>query len=164
LAEDDGTPATTARVVPVGTTEGSGEDACRQALDATDPDDPEDQSERDACADWLRDHLTEAGGTAPAKIVQAAARAAGYSERTVKRARSRARIAFRNAGFPKTSVWYLPDLAGAGPAVGPQSGQSGQAPECGPTGPTGGPTGPEQCQKCRRELSSYLELCQGIVT
>ena len=48
----------------------------------------DDRTERDEAASWLTDWLIGNGGTAPRKDVVKAARAAGFSERTLNRAKS----------------------------------------------------------------------------
>ncbi len=51
------------------------------------PVDDQDRTERDEAADWLTDYLIGNGGTAPRKDILRAARAAGYSQATLKRAK-----------------------------------------------------------------------------
>ena len=80
------------------------------------PGGPEERSERDEAAAWLTGYLTDNGGEARAADVFKAARKDGHAERTLKRARTRAGVTSRRAGFGGGSVWAL-DL---------HSGQSGQ--------------------------------------
>jgi hypothetical protein len=91
-------------------------------------DDQDDRSERDEGADWLTGYLTEQGGEAAFADVLKAGRANGHSERTLRRARSRAGAETTRYGFPSRTVWRLP--------VRPQSGHSGQDSEAGRTGRT----------------------------
>lgn len=71
----------------------------------------EDRSERDEAAEWLSSFLTERGGEASRGDVVKAARAAGFSDSTLKRARSKAGVKYRRRRERQgPSVWYL-DLA-----------------------------------------------------
>jgi hypothetical protein len=103
--------------------------------------DPAERSERAEAADWLVDYLTTAGGSAPRAEVAKAAREDGIAERTLKRARTAAKVTAERSGFPSTTVWRLPDDHAPSPPspVGPHSAQSGQPPGHGPTGPTVAP-------------------------
>jgi AAA domain len=76
------------------------------------PDGQEDRSDREAAAGWLAGYLTDLGGEDPAKDVKKAGRAAGFSERTLDRARKRAGVTTGRSGFGKGAVyvWRL-DLA-----------------------------------------------------
>ncbi|MBX7269770.1 AAA family ATPase [Micromonospora sp. Llam7] len=67
----------------------------------------EDRTERDECADWLKAYLISQGGEAAREDVLKAARAAGFAEATLKRARTRAKVTTTRAGFPSTSIWQL---------------------------------------------------------
>jgi hypothetical protein len=64
-----------------------------------------ERGERDEAGRWLIDYLTDLGGEAAAKDVKAAARAAGFAERTLDRARSRAGVTTGRAGFGKGAVY-----------------------------------------------------------
>jgi hypothetical protein len=65
----------------------------------------EERGERDEAGRWLIDYLTDLGGEATAKDVKAAARAAGFAERTLDRARSRAGVTTGRTGFGKGAVY-----------------------------------------------------------
>jgi hypothetical protein len=65
----------------------------------------EERGERDEAAKWLIDYLTDLGGEASAKDVKAAARAAGFAERTLDRARSRAGVTTGRTGFGRGAVY-----------------------------------------------------------
>ncbi|MFI6333300.1 AAA family ATPase [Micromonospora chersina] len=67
----------------------------------------EDRTERDECADWLKAYLASQGGEVAREDVLKAARAAGFAEATLKRARTRAKVTTTRAGFPSTSIWQL---------------------------------------------------------
>ena len=69
----------------------------------------EGRGERDEAAKWLIDYLTELDGEASAKDVKAAARAAGFAERTLDRARGRAGVTTGRSGFGRGAVyvWQL---------------------------------------------------------
>ncbi|WP_157429657.1 AAA family ATPase [Actinomadura oligospora] len=100
--------------------------------------DPADHSERREAADWLRDYLTSKGGEDAFPDLLKAARAEGISERTLRRARSRAGVVTERSGFPAKTVWRLSVDHAPSTAfpVRPQSGQSGQPPGPGRTGRT----------------------------
>lgn len=72
----------------------------------------EERGERDEAAKWLIDYLTDAGGEAAAKDVKAAASTAGFAERTLDRARSRAGVTTGRSGFGKGAVyvWRLDEV------------------------------------------------------
>ncbi|RZU51531.1 AAA domain-containing protein [Krasilnikovia cinnamomea] len=105
---------------------------------ASDGDGGSSRADREAVADWLRDYLTDHGGEAPWDDIRKAARAAGLAERTVQRARTRAKVTVRSIGFPRRSVWTLTvgNDDGATDANGAQSRQSRQDSEAGATGAT----------------------------
>jgi hypothetical protein len=69
--------------------------------------DPADRTERDEAAAWLTDYLTHNGGSAPREELIKAARAEGFAEATLKRARTRAGITTVSAGFPRRTTWQL---------------------------------------------------------
>ncbi|WP_218009891.1 AAA family ATPase [Actinomadura kijaniata] len=100
--------------------------------------DPSEHSERREAADWLRDYLISQGGETVFTDLLKAARAEGFSERTLRRARSRAAVVSTREGFPAKTVWRLSvnDTASPASPVRPQSGQCGQGPGVGRTGRT----------------------------
>jgi hypothetical protein len=65
--------------------------------------------EGDEARDWLVAYLDDRGGRAPKKEIAAAARASGFSQRTMDRARARAGITYEVAGYgpDKHSIWQL---------------------------------------------------------
>jgi hypothetical protein len=65
----------------------------------------EERGERDEAARWLIDYLTDLGGEASAKDVKAAARAAGFAERALDRARQRAGVSTGRTGSGKAAVY-----------------------------------------------------------
>lgn len=75
------------------------------------PEDPEERTERDEAAEWLRGFLEDAGGTATAKEIYRAGRADGFQERRLQRARDRAKVTSRRQGFGAGSqmVWTIDD-------------------------------------------------------
>jgi hypothetical protein len=104
--------------------------------------DREERTERDEAATWLKDYLAQQGGEAVREDVLKAARAAGFSEATLKRARTRARVVAKREGFPSRSMWRI-NIGHAqqqGQPVSSQSDQSAQLTEVEPTAPTE-PTG-----------------------
>jgi hypothetical protein len=68
-----------------------------------------ERTERHEAAKWLTDYLTDLGGEATAKDVKAAASRAGFADRTLDRARSRAGVTTGRTGFGKGAiyVWRL---------------------------------------------------------
>ncbi|PSK99757.1 AAA domain-containing protein [Haloactinopolyspora alba] len=95
------------------------------------PVDEDERTERDEAAQWLRDYLADSGGQAASKDIFKAARTAGHSERTLKRAKQRAGITHQSSGFPRTTYWELPAQSG-------QQGQdTNQVAQLDPRGPTG---------------------------
>lgn len=94
----------------------------------------EDANDRSAAADWLEDYLTEQGGSAASKDVKKKAKAEGISDRSIKRAAKTLGVKVTSEGFPRTTVWTLPQWG--------QSGHDEARPsEPGPTGPTGSDLG-----------------------
>lgn len=65
-----------------------------------------DTSRLDAAA-WLLCYLDEHGGSAPAADIFEAARVAGISEATIKRARRKTRVTSERRGFGQGSVWSV---------------------------------------------------------
>lgn len=76
--------------------------------DETTGESPTSMSE---AVEWLQGYLTDAGGSAIGREVKKAARAEGFSDSTIDRARRKLRIKSKQEGFGKdrTSHWYLPD-------------------------------------------------------
>ncbi|HEX5493547.1 MAG TPA: AAA family ATPase [Mycobacteriales bacterium] len=72
--------------------------------DQADPIAPAEQ--RDA-AEWLVGYLTDHNGEAPANQVLKAARSDGIAERTLQRARARARVSSVRRGYGQGAVWTL---------------------------------------------------------
>jgi hypothetical protein len=64
--------------------------------------DDEDRTERETAAKWLRDYLT-ATHRAPSADVKKAAHVAGFSDRTLKRARAALRVEITDMGFPRVT-------------------------------------------------------------
>jgi hypothetical protein len=122
--------------------------------------DQEDRTERDSAAEWLEDFLTptpvDAREKVPSKDVKKAARDAGFSERTLARARASLAVKVISEGFPRESFWSLPSDASpasdATPSVGARRG--GTTRPDGTTGPdlqlcnADGSCSPQSCQSC----------------
>jgi hypothetical protein len=87
-----------------------------------------ERGERDHAADWLTGYLTDCGGEAAAKEIKAAARAAGFAERTLDRARGRAKVTTGRSGFGKGAVyvWRLPDAWAPHARHGRQDSEAGE--------------------------------------
>ena len=83
--------------------EGSISDAIRRSVDSGD-----DRSATAEAAMWLEDHLSMRGGVDKSADIKKAGHAAGHSESTLKRAKSRLRLEVSTAGYPRISYWALP--------------------------------------------------------
>lgn len=70
--------------------------------------DADTRAERTEAVAWLEDYLTKGGGEAQRQDIFRAARSAGFSEAAIKRAKDKARITHRSAGFPQQTAWALP--------------------------------------------------------
>ncbi|MEV4739950.1 AAA family ATPase [Streptomyces sp. NPDC049555] len=97
------------------------------------PLDTEEAGERTEATQWLLSFLADNGGEAARADVMKAAKALSYSESTIKRARSKARVkATQRKGFGGGTVWLHPDNTQSG-----HSQSSGSTPSNpGPTDPT----------------------------
>ena len=65
-----------------------------------------EHSEREAAEEWLRDELAD-GEWHESRGIKARAKAAGYSERTLERARATLGAERDRRGFPSRAVWRL---------------------------------------------------------
>jgi hypothetical protein len=65
----------------------------------------------DEAMDWLTDYLTQNGGLQPSRDVKDAAKKAGHTEPTLKRAARRIKIVISQVGFPRVTFWNLPGAA-----------------------------------------------------
>jgi 5S rRNA maturation endonuclease (ribonuclease M5) len=84
-------------------------------------------------AEWLLDHLSQnENGRAARKTVVAAAKEAGFSERTMERAKVEANAGHEIGGFPRSSLWVHPLSRAKG---------SSEADHANGFGATGGTTG-----------------------
>lgn len=79
--------------------------------------DPDERSATTEAAEWLEDWLATQGGEASSADAKKAAKAAGHSDRTLKRASERLRVEVSSSGFPRMTYWSLP--------VGPTGSDSG---------------------------------------
>lgn len=100
---DEG-PAEVGRFVMVGESDRSVSDILRDSVSGG-----EDGTERREVDQWLTDYLTDGGGQALAADVLAAAKSAGFSESTVKKARARIKAKSERTGFGKAAfyTWVL---------------------------------------------------------
>jgi len=74
----------------------------------------DERDERDHVVAWVQDYLLDSAGfEAPYAQIQAAARQAGISERTLRNARRRAAVGYRRAGWQSGTVWVLDAEAAA---------------------------------------------------
>jgi hypothetical protein len=67
----------------------------------------EDRSAMEDAMDFLRDELGD-GGWHPSTTIKAAAKRAGHTSSTLRRARERLRVETDRQGFPAKTVWRLP--------------------------------------------------------
>ena len=112
----------------------------------------EDRSERDEAAEWLLTFLRENGWEVARAEVMKAARKEGFSDSTIKRAKTHTKVRHASGGFPRTTVWIHPDFSTeSNDAVGspPREPTGGE-----PTGPTGVTSG---------NASSVSQSAQGHV-
>lgn len=68
-----------------------------------------EREDRNAAAEWVSDYLESRGGSDESGPLKRAARAAGHSERAVRSAREHLRLVVEQHGFPRITVWSLPD-------------------------------------------------------
>jgi len=92
-----------------------------------------DRPERDEAAAWLEDYLIE-NGKARSAEVKTAANKVRISERTLKRAAAELGVIYTPEGFPRVTIWRLPDSQATPVLSSPRLSNRG------PTG-VGGPTG-----------------------
>ncbi len=83
---------------------GDTDDDARELLRGTD----DDRTERDDAADWLREYLTATSRPKSAEVKKAG-QVAGFSDRTLQRARKKLRVKIADEGFPRVTYWSLPD-------------------------------------------------------
>ncbi|MEJ7669136.1 MAG: AAA family ATPase [Casimicrobiaceae bacterium] len=124
----------TARVLWGAAIQGTARDLLAQA-----EQEPSDQqSEQTEAANWLRGRLADAGGEMERREVMSDAKAAGFAERTVDRAKATAGVRVQQSGFgkDKRSVWRIDETP-----IPPQSRHSRQAQSVGGDGANGGGNG-----------------------
>lgn len=105
------------------------EGEARALLAAAEVDhDSEARSMTDEAADWLRGRIADAGGEMDRRDVLADAKSAGFSERTIDRARPDAGVVVRQSGFgaEKRSLWRT--AAGSIPPTRSDVGANDDAP------------------------------------
>jgi hypothetical protein len=168
-------PTDVGRFVPLGETEQNVRDLIDQS-----PTTSDERNEVTEAAEWLTDYLVDNGGSASRKDIFKAARGAGYSEATLKRAKDKADVSHESSGFPRTTVWTLNVTTPVGsppheptggeptepaggdlrkqPAEHPSSLQSAHTHEPEPTGATGEPTGsdPVTCSNCGKPTKDWV--------
>ena len=82
---------------------GTARDLLAQADTVTDP---EERTERDEAADWLREVMVD--GDKEARSLKKLATDAGHNWRTVERARKRVGVVIERIGFPAVVIWRRP--------------------------------------------------------
>jgi hypothetical protein len=79
----------------------------------------EDRTAKTEAMVWLNERLTAAGGQVDSATATSEGKKAGHSLSSIKRARKELGIVAVGYGFPRQTVWKLPDVAaGAGAASG----------------------------------------------
>jgi RecA-family ATPase len=126
--------ANVGRLVFTGVSERSVEDTLSAPVDR------EDASERDEASAWLIDYLTDKGGEDAAGEVLKAGDKAGFSKRTLQRARTKAGVKSQKSGFGKEWVWALsvtgsPEGDTKAPKVPAPTGLAPMAPSVSPMQP-----------------------------
>jgi len=118
--------ANVGRLTFTGPTERSVEDTLAAPVDS------EEAGERAEAVAWLLGYLVDQGGEAPRADVMKAAKVQSFSESTIKRARSKAKVTnTERKGFGGGTVWRHPE-----------SGQSDHSQLSRTTSQSAGPTGP----------------------
>jgi len=92
-----------------------------------------DRPERDEAAAWLEDYLIE-NGKARSGEVKTAASKVRISERTLKRAATELGVIYTPEGFPRVTIWRLPDSQATPVLSGPRLSNRGPTGDRGPTG------------------------------
>lgn len=133
IDDDDDTPMAVGVVRWLGESEHS-------ALDLLGgPDEAENKTERQAAGQWLEDYLGQQGHCRSADAKKEAFKA-GFSDRTLQRARKALNVRVTSRGFPRQSYWCLPSCAcGTTGTTGTTGVDQGKCDE--PSGTTGGTTG-----------------------
>lgn len=102
-ASDEG-DITSGRIGWAGETEQTIQDAL-----ANSTDDPDVKSATEEAAEWLSDYLLSKGGAEESAAVKKSGAAAGHSTNALTRARRRLRITTQNRGFPRKTLWLMPE-------------------------------------------------------
>lgn len=103
VGEDDG-PIVATRVA-------WGPEAPTTIADALQAGNSEERNAIEEAADWLTDWLDGESGSGLAKVALAQGRAAGHSDRTLRRARERLGIEKKKVGFPPDVIWFWRDAS-----------------------------------------------------
>jgi len=78
------------------------------------PLDHEERTERDEASEWLLDYLASNNYEAPSMKIKKAARAEGFSDATLKRAKQRAGVGhYSTKAVPRQTYWTHPELQSA---------------------------------------------------
>ncbi len=138
------------------------------------PESTDERSELDAAVDWLRHYLESCGATDRSATVKAAGKDAGFSERTIQRARQRLDLEVETRIEPggragvvrRVSYWSLPNTQDVGTTdpvgtTGPDLGKRDDA-----LGTTVGTTGPvgttySSASSDSRELTDQVGTTDG---
>ncbi len=132
VADTDEGPVYTGRVVWTGETDRSLQDALTSGGEDNDV-----RTAVDEAGVWLTDYLTQHGGVADRAEIERQGRTAGHSTSSLKRARSKVKIASSSYGFPRRTAWSLPGTQPNQPAPSPSRFAAAVSVPTDPTGPTG---------------------------
>jgi hypothetical protein len=81
-------------------------------------DGPDARTATQEAGDWLSDWLSSMGGTDDSASIKREGGKAGHSQDSLKRARRRIGAAVTSEGFPRRTIWSLPDTQPVGAALG----------------------------------------------
>jgi 5S rRNA maturation endonuclease (ribonuclease M5) len=134
-----------------GEVEGTVEDALRRASG-----NPGERTAVQEASDWLTDYLRSQGLSADSATVKKAGSAAGHSHNALHRARERLGITTESVGFPRRTVWTLPD--DSHPTVVPTPGETHTTRTTGTTAAShpSRPSRPSRVEPHARETTGLL--------
>ncbi|WP_231390206.1 AAA family ATPase [Nocardia sp. CNY236] len=144
VATEDG-PAEVGAIRWLGETDRDARELLAGAAGAHDED---EKAERSTAERWLRDYL-EAAGSAKSADAKRDGVKAGFSDRTLQRARRKLGVEISDSGYPRTTYWRLPTSAATDTADALTRGTIGTTGTTEPDqGKQGGTTeeNPQSCQ------------------
>ena len=123
-------------------------------------DTSDNRSATGEAAGWLVDYLTQQGGEAESSDAKKSGAKAGHSIDALKRARKQAKVTTRSHGFPRTTIWFLPELVGQ--SEQPSQGSPGETHLTALTAPTGGQSVQSVQSVQSEDVSRSRPDCVGI--